>query len=183
MSTKKKSERPQLFNKEYQKEWSEEYKYKHIHTGEHCTFEAYVAEYLVLRRSERLNLGKPSYKFWTKGDPLHWIWQKQHRAARALKKKYGERAVLSAIKSPDFDRLLVIGIQNGRGWKINPPAEEVIKKHYDELQKEKTVDKEQESGIINEPKQVLKTRKSRGYGKKSSIQKLRGIDNGQEKDS
>lgn len=49
---KKKINKPELFNQDYQKEWSETHKYKHIHTGEHCTFEAYVAEYIVLRRAE-----------------------------------------------------------------------------------------------------------------------------------
>jgi hypothetical protein len=130
MATKK----PELFNKDYQKSWSETHKYKHIHTGEHCTFEAYVAEYLVIRRSEKLNLGKPSYKFWTKGDPLHWLWKKQHGAAIQLKKKYSEEAILSAIKSKDFDKLLVIGIQNGRGYKINPLAEKVIQKHQKQIE-------------------------------------------------
>ena len=181
MNTEKQnSNRPELFNKSYQKEWSKEYKYKHIHTREYCTFETNVAEFLVIRRSEKLNLGKPSYKFWTKGDPLHWIWQKQHRAAMSLKKKYGEEAILSAIKSKDFDKLLVIGIQNGRGWKINPPAEEVIKKHYDIIKNKLEVDTQPSGDIIECPQPELKTRSKRGYGKKSSISKLRGLQDGKE---
>jgi hypothetical protein len=130
------TQKPELFNQEYQKQWSETHKYKHIHTGEYCTFEAYVAEYIVLRRAERLKLGKPSYKFWTKGDPNHWIWKKQHGAAIQLKKKYSEEAILKAIQSKDFDRLLVLGVQNGRGYKINPEAEKVIAKYHAELEKE-----------------------------------------------
>lgn len=125
--------KPELFNKEFQKQWSNTHKYKHIHTGEYCTFAAYLAEYLILRRSEKLNLGRPSYKFWTKGDPLHWIWKKQHGAAVQLSKKYSEEAILSAIKSEDFNKLLVIGIQNGRGYKINPPAELIIIKHQKQI--------------------------------------------------
>ena len=59
------SDRAKPFSKKYQKEWSETYKYKHIHTGEHCTFESYVAEYLILRWTEEFKMEKPSYKFWT----------------------------------------------------------------------------------------------------------------------
>jgi hypothetical protein len=167
--------KPELFNQDYQKEWSETHKYKHIHTGEYCTFEAYVAEFIVLRRSEKLNLGKPSYKFWTKGDPLHWLWKKQHGAALKLKKKYSEEAILSAIKSKDFDRLLVIAIQNGRGYKINPEAEKVIEKHQkiiDEANNKPTVNLD-----VEVEKKDLETRSSQSYNtlKKKSIRNLRNL--------
>jgi hypothetical protein len=108
-----KKDRPQLFSQDYQKEWSDTHKYKHIHTGEYCTFEAYVAEFIVLRRAEKMKLPRPGYKFWTKGDPNHWLWKKQLGAARQLKKKYSEEAILQAIKSKEFEGLLVLGIQNG----------------------------------------------------------------------
>jgi hypothetical protein len=171
----KKQNKPELFTQSYQKEWSETHKYKHIHTGEYCTFEAYVAEYIVLRRAEKLNNGKPSYKFWTKGDPLHWLWKKQLGATAQLKKKYSEEAILSAIKSKDFDRLLVLGIQNGRGYKINPEAEKVIAKHQqllDEQKNKPTVNLEQE---VEEKK--LETRASQSYntGKKPTISQLRNL--------
>lgn len=167
-----KKQKPDLFNRNYQKEWSETHKYKHIHTGEYCTFEAYVAEYIVLRRSEKLNLGKPSYKFWTKGDPLHWIWKKQYGAALQLKKKYSEEAILKAIQSKDFDRLLVIGIQNGRGYKINPEAEKIIAKYYNEMQKQKI---DVNLNVETEEK-TLETRSTQGYNtKKFTINKLRNL--------
>jgi len=165
-------EKPKLFNQEYQKEQSDKYKYKHIHTGEHCTFEAYVAEYLVLRRAERMNLEKPGYKFWTKGDPNHWIWMKQMNAARALAKRYSEEAVLAAIKSPDFNRYLVIGLQNGRGWKINPPIEPIIKKHHERLLREEKNRKEETLEVKDNPVR----RKARPAGKGSILNKLRGKD-------
>lgn len=165
-------QKPTLFNKNYQKQWSETHKYKHIHTGEYCTFEAYVAEYIVLRRAEKLNLGKPSYKFWTKGDPNHWIWKKQFGAARQLKKKYSEEAILQAIKSKEFDKLLVIAIQNGRGYKINPPAEKIIASYHTKLEKEK---QEQQTKTIEIKEEVI-TRKTQSINKnKSSINKLRGL--------
>lgn len=169
------SQKPRLFNKDYQKEWSETHKYKHIHTGEYCTFEAYVAEYIVLRRAEKLNLGKPSYKFWTKGDPNHWLWKKQHGAALQLKKKYSEEAILSAIRSKDFDKFLVIGIQNGRGYKVNPPAEAIIAKHQKMLD-EKINDKIQVNMEVETTPQQVETRLTQGYNtKKNSLNKLRNI--------
>lgn len=170
-----KKERPKPFSQEYQKSWSETHKYKHIHTGEYCTFEAYVAEYIVLRRAEKLNLGKPGYKFWTKGDPNHWLWKKQYGATLQLKKKYSEEAILSAIKSKDFDKLLVLGIQNGRGYKINPAAEKVIAQHQHTLNKAKekiTVDFS-DTNIENSP---VETRGSHGYNtKKVGLNKLRNL--------
>jgi hypothetical protein len=128
-----------------------------------------------LRRAEKLNDGKPSYKFWTKGDPLHWLWKKQHGAAVQLKKKYSEEAILSAIKSKDFDRLLVIGIQNGRGYKVNPEAEKVIAKH------QRSIDDEKNKTIVNLDQQVeekkLETRATQSYntGKKPTISQLRNL--------
>lgn len=166
------AEKPTLFNKDYQKEQSEKYKYKHIHTGEHCTFEAYVAEYLVLRRSEKMGLERPGYKFWTKGDPNHWIWMKQMNAARALAKKYSEEAVLSAIKSPDFNKYLVIGLQNGRGWKINPVVEPIIKRHHERIIKEEEARSKETIEVIENPI----VRKARPKGKGSIMSKLRGTD-------
>lgn len=166
-------QRPELFNKKHQESWSEKYKYKHIHTGEYCTFEAYVAEYIVLRRSEKLNLGKPSYKFWTKGDPLHWLWKKQYGAALQLKKKYSEEAILTAIKSKDFDKLLVIGIQNGRGYKINPPAEEVIMKYQKLIDDNKKIEVNLD---VEVEEKTLETRQSQSYNtKKTTMNRLRKI--------
>lgn len=166
--------KPELFNRDFQKQWSETHKYKHIHTGEFCTFEAYVAEYIVLRRSEKLNLGKPSYKFWTKGDPLHWLWKKQYGAAVQLKKKYSEEAILNAIKSKDFDGLLVIGIQNGRGYKVNPLAEKVIQKH------QKIIDESQQKIEVNmnveTEEKPIETRSTQSYNtKRTTMNQLRNL--------
>lgn len=166
--------RPKLFNQDCQKQWSETRKYQHIHTGEYCTFEAYVAEYIVLRRAEKLNLGKPSYKFWTKGDPNHWLWKKQHGAAIQLKKKYSEEAILSAIKSKDFDKLLVIGIQNGRGYKVNPEAEKVIAKHHKLIQESNKKIEIDTNASVERPE--LETRKQQTYNtKKTNLNKLRNL--------
>ena len=168
-------QKPSLFNKNYQKEWSETHKYKHIHTGEYCTFEAYVAEFLVLRRAEKMKLPRPGYKFWTKGDPNHWLWMKQFNAARTLKKKYSEEAILKAIESKDFDKLLVLGIQNGRGWKINPLAEKVIALYHKKVEEAKQKPPEVNIDVVEE-KQEVKTRKTQSASKgKSMLNKLRNL--------
>lgn len=170
---KKNKEKPKLFNQEYQKQWSETHKYKHIHTGEYCTFEAYVAEYIILRRAEKLNLGKPSYKFWTKGDPNHWIWKKQLGAARLLRKKYSEQAILEAIKSKEFDNYLVIGIQNGRGYKINPPVESIVAKYQNKINSSTTTTV---SPTIEENNISLKSRSTQSYSpKKIGLNQLRNL--------
>lgn len=172
------SKKPKLFNKTYQKEWSEKYKYKHIHTGEYCTFEAYVAEYIVLRRAEKLNLGKPSYKFWTKGDPNHWIWKKQFGAAKQLKEKYSEEAVLKAIQSKEFESLLVIGIQNGRGYKINPLAEKVVALYHKKIQDEQSLESKNVAknvDIVEEVNDVRIRRKLNVLHNKTSINQLRKL--------
>jgi len=169
-----KTQKPELFSQNYQKQWSETHKYKHIHTGEYCTFEAYVAEYIVLRRAEKLNLGKPSYKFWTKGDPLHWLWKKQHGAAHQLKKKYSEEAVLAAIQSKEFDKLLVLGVQNGRGYKINPLAEKVVAMYHKKIQ-EASEKPKVNLDVAIEPESV-QTRKTQSYTtKKNSLNQLRNL--------
>lgn len=169
-----KNEKPSLFNQDYQKQWSETHKYKHIHTGEYCTFEAYVAEYIVLRRAEKLNLGKPSYKFWTKGDPNHWLWKKQLGAARQLKKKYSEEAILQAIKSKEFDKLLVLGIQNGRSYKINPLAERVVAMYDSKIKAESKVNIA--PNIVEKPAEELSLRKTQATSKdKTMLNKLRNL--------
>ena len=166
--------KPELFNKNFQKQWSETHKYKHIHTGEYCTFEAYVAEYIVLRRSEKLNLGKPSYKFWTKGDPLHWLWKKQYGAAVQLKKKYSEEAILNAIKSKDFDGLLVLGIQNGRGYKVNPLAEKVIQKHQQMIYESQQ--KIEVNRNVETEEKPIETRSTQSYNtKRTTMNQLRNL--------
>lgn len=170
------TQKPELFNQNYQKEWSETHKYKHIHTGEYCTFEAYVAEYIVLRRSEKLNLGKPSYKFWTKGDPLHWLWKKQHGAVLQLRKKYSEEAILSAIKSKDFNNLLVLGIQNGRGYKINPLAEKVIQKYQKQIEESSKKIEINLEVTEEKTKADIETRAGKSYNtKRNTLNQLRNL--------
>lgn len=171
----KKKDRPQLFSQDYQKEWSDTHKYKHIHTGEYCTFEAYVAEFIVLRRAEKMKLPRPGYKFWTKGDPNHWLWKKQLGAARQLKKKYSEEAILQAIKSKEFDGLLVLGIQNGRSYKINPLAEKVVALYHKKMDEASKKPPPVDIDIVEEVKEVRTRRTQSVVKNKSMINKLRDL--------
>lgn len=173
--SRKQVQKPELFNQKCQQQWSETHKYQHIHTGEYCTFEAYVAEYIVLRRAEKLNLGKPAYKFWTKGDPNHWLWMKQFNAARALKKKYSEEAILKAIKSKEFDKLLVLGIQNGRGYKINPLAEKVVALYHSKILEESNKPPALNIDIIENKQEVNIRRSQYVADHKKNINQLRNL--------
>ncbi len=172
-----KKQKPKLFNKDYQKKWSKTHSYKHIHTGEHCTFEAFIAEYLVLRWTEEFKMDKPSYKFWTEGDKYHRPFMKNMKAAQAIQKKYDPTTIFAAIKSKHFEKIYHIGLNAGgpKGWKYNPVALEAIKR-YDKEQKDflKLREESNKEVDIEEPEsQNLKHRKRQYTNKKTSINKLR----------
>jgi hypothetical protein len=102
------------------------------------------------------------------------LWKKQHGAALQLKKKYSEEAILSAIKSKDFDGLLVLGIQNGRGYKVNPLAEKIVAKHQ-KLLEEKNNKVEVDLNVETE-KETLETRSTQGYNtKRNTLNQLRNL--------
>ena len=172
--------KPKLFNKKYQKEWSEEYNYKHIHTGEHCTFESYLAEYLILRWTDAFKMEKPSYKFWTKGDKYHDMFMRNMKAARGLKKKYDPATILAAVRAEHFKKIYHIGLKayGPRGWKYNQVALEAIRRYDKEFKDSLKSAKEfEEANAANiEPeKNKLKARKKQYSNKKSSINKLRDL--------
>lgn len=170
-----KKQKPTLFNKPYQKEWSETHKYKHIHTGEHCTFEAYVAEYLVLRWTEAFKMDKPSYKFWTVGDKYHEVFIRNMKATNSLKKKFEEHIILEAIRSNHFEKIFHIGLKayGPRGWKYNPVAVEAIKQ-YNKDKKES--DKKTEIEIVEQKEKPNTIRRKNTFTKnQSTINKLRNL--------
>jgi hypothetical protein len=174
-----KRSKPKLFNKEYQKQWSEEYKYKHIHTGEHCTFEAYVAEYLVIRWTDAFKMDKPSYKFWTAGDKYHDFFMRNMKALNSLKKKFEEKIIIEAIKSKYFEKIYHIGLKayGPRGWKYNQVALKAIEQYNKEVKQSEKLSKESKKDIpiIEEKKQELVRRKIPANKNKSMINKLRNI--------
>lgn len=172
--------KPKPFSKKYQREWSEEYSYKHIHTGEHCTFESYLAEYLILRWTDAFKMDKPSYKFWTAGDKYHDMFMRNMKAARGLKKKYEPALILAAVKSDHFKNIYHIGLKayGPRGWKYNQVALEAVKR-YDKEHKDflKSCDQaaEADAATVEPEVKKLKTRSKQYSSKKSSINKLRDL--------
>lgn len=174
------TKRPKLFNKKQQQEWSEEYKYKHIHTGEYCKFESYVAEYLVIRWADAFKMDKPSYKFWTIGDKYHDVFLRNMKAAIGLKKKFDEKIILEAIQSEYFKNIYHVGVKcyGPRGWKYNSVALEAIKRYDREVkeaikisQQKKEIDNKQVEQKIDE-----NIRRTKSFANQTSIiKKLRNL--------
>ena len=139
---------------------TEKSKYKHQSTGDHCTCAAYLAEMMCLRLAEYKNEGNLNYKFWNK-KPWDWTFKQQLFAASKLIKTYGEKAVVKAV----LQQKSIFSLKNRR---LIP-----------EIKKQMTIIEQER----NKPKQDLKineeakTRK-KSYGKKSGLNKLRGLDNG-----
>lgn len=136
---------------------TEKSKYKHQSTGDYCTCAAYLAEMMCLRLAEYKNEGNLTYKFWNK-KPWDWTFKQQMFTANSLIKKYGEKAVVRAV----MNQKSVFSLKNKR---IIPE----IKKQIAIIEQEK-----------NKPKQDLKINKeaktrNKSYGKKSGLNKLRGL--------
>jgi len=136
---------------------TEKSKYKHQSTGDYCTCAAYLAEMMCLRLAEYKNEGNLTYKFWNK-KPWDWTFKQQMFTANSLIKKYGEKAVVRAV----MNQKSVFSLKNNR---IIPE----IKKQIAIIEQEN-----------NKPKQDLKINKeaktrNKSYGKKSGLNKLRGL--------
>lgn len=173
--------KPKLFNKDHQKVWSKEYQYKHIHTGEYCKFESYVAEYLILRREDAFKKPKPSYKFWTKGDKLYPAFIRQLKSVIKLRKRFSEEVILGAINSHYFNNIFFTGLyaKNYVGWKMNPLALEAVESYDKErIAKEKIQQKakENENCEIKIDREKVVTRKTQSYKQKHmNFKKLRDL--------
>ena len=135
-------------------------KYKHQTTGDHCTCAAYLAEMMCLRLAEYKNEGNLTYKFWNK-KPWDWTFKQQMFAANNLIKKHGEKAVVRAA----VNQTSIFSLKNKR-------LISEINKQIKLIEQEETKPT-QELDVKKEPK----TRK-KSYGKKSGLNKLRGLDNG-----
>lgn len=175
------NKKPRLFSKEFQKEWSEEYSYKHIHTGEHCTFEAYLAEFLILRWTDAFKMDKPSYKFWTVGDKYHDMFMRNMKASKGLKNKFEEKLILEAVKSKHFDKIYHVGLKcyGPRGWKYNQLAIKAIenyKKEVKALSKSKEIEKQaNELDVVQNVEDTRVRRTQSIFKTKSMINKLRDL--------
>ena len=170
------ADKPRLFHSEYQTKWSETHKYKHQTTGEHCTFAAYIAEYLILRYHAAFSKPKPPYKFWSKGEKLHVAFLRQVRACNRLLKKYDEKTIIGAINSKYFDKIYYIGkyAKVRGGMEINKLAVEAIESYYkEEQEKNKKIEVNLD---VKEEKKEVKTRRTGSYKKtKSTLNQLRNM--------
>ena len=141
---------------------TEKSKYKHQTTGDHCTCASYLAEMMCLRLAEYKNEGNLTYKFWNK-KPWDWTFKQQMFAANNLIKKYGEKAVVRAA----VNQTSIFSLKN--------------KRLISEINKQIKLIEQEETKPTQEldVKKEAKTRK-KSYGKKSGLNKLRGLDNGKE---
>ena len=145
---------------------SEKSKYKHKSTGDHCTCASYLAEMMCLRLAEHKNEGNLTYKFWNK-KPWDWTFKQQLFTANSLIKKYGELAVVRAVNSPTLSK--VFSLKNQR---VVPEIKKQLK--IIEEQSKNT----QELDVKDKPESRKKS-----YGKKSGLNKLRGLNGKKESDS
>ena len=139
---------------------TEKSKYKHQTTGDHCTCASYLAEMMCLRLAEYKNEGNLTYKFWNK-KPWDWTFKQQMFAANNLIKKYGEKAVVRAA----VNQTSIFSLKN--------------KRLISEINKQIKLIEQEETKPTQEldVKKEAKTRK-KSYGKKSGLNKLRGLSNG-----
>jgi hypothetical protein len=137
---------------------TEKSKYKHQSTGDYCTCASYLAELMCLRLAEHKNEGKLGYKFWNK-KPWDWTFKQQLFTANSLIKKYGEVAVVKAVNSPSLAK--VFSLKNKR---VVPEILKQVKFI------EENKDKKQDLDIKEKP-----TVRKNTYGKKSKLNKLRGL--------
>jgi hypothetical protein len=145
---------------------TEKSKYKHKSTGDHCTCASYLAEMMCLRLAEHKNEGNLTYKFWNK-KPWDWTFKQQLFTANSLIKKYGELAVVRAVNSPTLSK--VFSLKNQR---VVPEIKKQLK--IIEEQSKNT----QELDVKDKPESRKKS-----YGKKSGLNKLRGLNGKKESDS
>ena len=88
-------------------------KYKSISTGSPCSASQYAAEMVCIRKRERDNAGSLEYKFWSKSHKDEY--QIQIRAASKLIKKYGEKALLHYLNSPNGKNVFSLGFLHQSG--------------------------------------------------------------------
>lgn len=145
---------------------SDKSKYKHESTGDYCTCAQYVAAIMCQRNAENKNVGSLPHKFWNK-KPWDWTYKKQLWKANKILKDYSEEALVKAIHSPDFKGIFSLN---------HPKCIGIIRKYELLLNEEKSKPKQE----IEVKKNAVTRKKS--YGGKSILNKLRKLENGEEKD-
>lgn len=141
---------------------TEKSRYKHESTGDYCTCGAYIAEILCKRNAENKNQGSLPYKFWNR-KPWDWTFKRQMWAANKLIKEFGERPVVRAVQSKEFQKIFSLN---------HPSARKIIKRYKLIIDAEDQQEKQEV-----EYKQNATSRKG-SFGKKNALQRLREIENG-----
>lgn len=141
---------------------TEKSKYKHESTGEYCTCSAYVAEIMCKKNAENRNEGSLPYKFWNT-KKWKWTYQRQVIAANKMIEQFGERALVRAVNSKEFNSI----------FSLNHPKCYGIIRRYELLLIEEDKNK-QKLEVKTDPK-----RRKKSYGKKNLLSKLRQYENGE----
>jgi len=156
-------------------------RYKRITCEGYCTFEDYLAEWLIIRWTDEFKMDKPPNQFWNIPGKYQEMYHRNMKAARSLAKKYEPSLIFAAIKSKYFKNIYHIGLKcyGPRGWKYNPLAVEAIKrydKEHKHIMKLAEATAEQEETQVEQVEQKqLKARTKQYSSKKTSINKLRDI--------
>ena len=155
--------------------------YKRITCEEYCTFEDYIAEWLIIRWTDQFKMDKPPNEFWKIPGKYQEMYERNMRAAKSLRKKYEPATIFAAIRSEHFKNIYHLGLKcyGPRGWKYNKLAIEAIKrydKEFKQLLKASDIAEEQKDKPVEkqETKQ-LTSRKKQYSKKKSSLNKLRDL--------
>tara|TARA_B100002019_G_C21110266_1_gene518037 strand:+ start:183 stop:680 length:498 start_codon:yes stop_codon:yes gene_type:complete len=156
-------------------------RYKRITCEGYCTFEDYLAEWLIIRWTDEFKMDKPPNQFWNIPGKYQEMYHRNMKAAKSLVKKYEPSLIFAAIKSKYFKNIYHIGLKcyGPRGWKYNPLAVEAIKrydkehKHIMKLAEAKADQEETQVEQVEQKK--LKARTKQYSSKKTSINKLRDL--------
>lgn len=146
---------------------TEKSRYKHKTTGDHCTFAAYVAEMMCLRKAEYENEGSLSFKFWNT-KKWSWTFKKQLFIANKLKEQYSEKAILQAINSNHLKRVFSLN---------HPKIIPTIKACEAKLLKEQAAKPTPTSKSISNTNSSLPEKRKASRGTSSLLSKLRNIEN------
>jgi hypothetical protein len=116
---------------------------------------------MCLRNAQSKNKGSLPYKFWNT-KPWDWTFLRQKIAADKLIKQYGESVVMKAVTSTEFEKIFSLN---------NKRCVSIIEKYA----------KIQEAIKEEPPKQEIEAKETpelrkRTFGKKKSLNKLRGLD-------
>ena len=142
---------------------TEKSKYKHITTGDYCTCAAYVAEFMCLKIAEKKGVSGLPFKFWSTKN-WDWTFKKQLMTANVLIKKYGEIAVVKAIRSDEFKSIFSLN---------HPKVDKIIS----------LIKINKEIDLVPENiEESIGTKRANTFNKKSTLSKLRDLDGKNKKD-